>query len=213
MKISLLIADDHTLFRQGLARLLGDVTDFVVVAEAADGATAVARAVELAPDVALMDVHMPNVDGIEATRQIRTAHSKTQVVMLTVSDKDADLFGAIQAGARGYLLKNASAAEVSAAIRRVHAGEAMLSPILAARVLDELAGRTKARATDALSAREQEVLKLIAQGRSNKEIAAALALSENTVKTHVRHILDKLHLHGRAAAAAYAARSERDSKD
>jgi len=208
--IRVLIADDHTLLRQGLHRILADDPALSVVGEATDGLEAVARAAELAPDVVLMDVQMPGLNGIEATRRIRAACPAAQIIMLTVSDKDADLFGALKAGARGYLLKNAEAAQVLEAIHRVAHGEAFLPPTLAARVLDEFAAP---RSPDALTEREQMVLRLLAQGLGNKEIAARLALTENTVKTHVRHILEKLHLRSRTEAAAYAARTGLSSTD
>jgi len=208
--IRVLVADDHTLLRQGLRRILADDPALSVVGEATDGLEAVARAAELAPDVVLMDVQMPGLNGIEATRRIRAACPAAQIIMLTVSDKDADLFGALKAGARGYLLKNAEAAQVLEAIHRVAHGEAFLPPTLAARVLDEFAAP---RSPDALTEREQMVLRLLAQGLGNKEIAARLALTENTVKTHVRHILEKLHLRSRTEAAAYAARTGLSSTD
>ncbi len=211
--IRVLLADDHTLLRQGLRRILAEDPTLTVVGEAADGNEAVARACTLAPNVILMDVQMPGLNGIEATRRIREACPGTQVIMLTVSDKDADLLGALKAGARGYLLKNAEAQQVLEAIHRVVAGEAILPPALAARVLDEFVTLTAKQTpgaverTEALTEREAAVLRLVAQGLSNKEIAAYLSLSENTVKTHVRHILEKLHLRSRAEAAAYAART------
>ncbi len=217
--IRVLLADDHTLLRQGLRRILAEDPALIVVGEAADGNEAVARACALAPDVILMDVRMPGLNGIEATRRIREACPGTRVIMLTVSDKDADLFGALKAGARGYLLKNAEAQQVLEAIHRVAAGEAILPPALAARVLDEFAALTTkhppgtAAGTEALTEREVEVLRLVAQGLGNKEIAARLSLSENTVKTHVRHILEKLHLRSRAEAAAYAARAGLAAED
>lgn len=203
--IRILLADDHTLLRQGLRRILSEDSALSVVGEAADGLEAVARARALVPDVVLMDVQMPGLNGIEATRQIRDACPETRIIMLTVSDKDADLFGALKAGARGYLLKNAEAQQVLEAIHRVAAGEAILPPTLAARVLDEFAAPIGKTAI--LSEREVAVLRLVAQGLGNKEIATRLALSENTIKTHIRHILEKLHLRSRTEAAAYAVRT------
>lgn len=200
--IRVLIADDHTILRQGLRLIVTEDPAFAVVGEAANGEEAVARALELAPDIVLMDVQMPGMNGIEAARCIRAALPQTRIVMLTVSDKDQDLFGALRAGAKGYLLKSATACEVLEALRRVYVGEAILPPGLAARVLDEFAAPPKP--TEPLTGRETEIIQLIAQGLGNKEIAAALSLSENTVKTHVRHILDKLQLRSRAEAAAYA---------
>jgi len=215
-RIRILIADDHTLFRHGLRRILSDYDDLFVVAEAADGGEAVVLVERLQPDVVLMDVRMPGLSGPEATHRIRTAHPNTQVIMLTVSDRDEDLFASVKAGARGYLLKNAETAELIEAIRRVHAGEAVIAPPLAVRLLEEfgaLAEQATATsesvepAVDKLTEREVEVLRLVAQGLGNKEIADRLNLSEHTVKSHLRHILDKLHLRSRAHAAAYAVRA------
>jgi len=203
--IRILLADDHTLLRQGLRRILAEDPGLSVVGEAADGLEAVARARALVPDVVLMDVQMPGLNGIEATRQIRKVCPQTRIIMLTVSDKDADLFGALKAGARGYLLKNAEAQQVLEAIHHVAAGEAILPPTLAARVLDEFVA--PAEKAEALTEQEIAVLRLVAQGLSNNEIAARLVLSENTIKTHIRHILEKLHLRSRAEAAAYAVRA------
>ncbi len=212
-KISVLIADDHTLFRHGLRRLLGDYDDLTVVGEAADGTEAVALVKRLRPHVVLMDVQMPGLPGPEATRQIRSAHPKTQVIMLTVSDRDEDLFESVKAGARGYLLKNVETAELIEAIRRVHAGEAVIAPALAVRLLEEFGALAQQAppppqpSPQALTEREIEVLRLVAQGLGNKEIADRLHLSEHTVKSHLRNILDKLHLRSRAHAAAYAVRA------
>jgi DNA-binding NarL/FixJ family response regulator len=203
--IRVLIADDHTVLRHGLRLILNEADDLRIVGEASDGEQAVALALELEPDVVLMDVNMPGVDGIEATRRIRAARPETYILVLTVSDRDKDLVEAMRAGARGYLLKKAESGEVLEAIRRVAAGEAILSTTALARVLDELA--SPASSPEKLTARETEVLGLIAQGLGNKEIALALHISENTVKTHVRHILEKLNLRSRTEAATYAVRS------
>jgi len=203
--IRVLIADDHTILRQGLRLILAEDPALTLVGEAADGEEAVLRALDLTPDVVLMDVQMPGLSGIEAARRIRAARPEIRILMLTVSDQDEDLFGALRAGARGYLLKDAEAQEVLEAIHRVHQGEAILPPALAARVLDEFAA--PAREPEALTRREVEVIRLLARGLGNKEIATALSISENTVKTHVRHILDKLGLRSRAEAAAYAVHS------
>lgn len=204
--IKVLITDDHTLFRQGLRRVLADYDDVTVVGEAADGEEALALAAELFPDVVLMDVSMPGIGGVEAARRLRQAHPAIQIIMLTVSDKDQDLFASIKAGAHGYLLKNVQTAELIEAIRRVCAGEAIVAPAMAVRLLDEFGSLTKkaVSAPDALTDRETQVLRLVAQGLGNKQIAAELSLSEHTVKSHLRHILDKLHLRSRAQAAAYA---------
>lgn len=213
-RINILIADDHTLFRHGLRRILGDYDDLRVVGEASDGGEAVTLVEQLQPDVVLMDVQMPRLSGPEATRRIRAAHPNTQVIMLTVSDRDEDLFASVKAGARGYLLKNAETAELIEAIRRVHAGEAIIAPALAVRLLEEFGALAEQAApkpitpsVDKLSQREIEVLRLVAQGLGNKEIADRLHLSEHTVKSHLRNILDKLHLRSRAHAAAYAVRA------
>ncbi len=207
--IKVLIADDHTLFRQGLQRLLTESDDLVVVGEAVNGEEAVALARQLEPDVALMDVTMPGIGGVEAARRLRQAQSQVQVIMLTVSDKDEHLFASIKAGAHGYLLKNAQRAELIEAIRRVCAGEAIIAPAMAVRLIEEFSTLSQPSEPEAegLTDREIEVLRLVAQGLGNKQIAAELSLSEHTVKTHLRHILDKLHLRSRAQAAAYAART------
>lgn len=200
--IRVLIADDHSILREGMRLILSADPSFNVVGEATNGEDAVTRAQQLLPDVVLMDVHMPGMNGIEATRRIRTTLPQVRVMILTVSDKDEDLFGAIRAGAKGYLLKNSEASQVLDAIRRLANGEAVLPPALAARVLDEFAAPLQAQET--LTEREIEIIRLVAQGLGNKEIATKLSLSENTVKTHVRHILDKLQLRSRSEAAAYA---------
>lgn len=207
-KTRILIADDHNLFRRGLIRILADYDDLEVVGEAAGGEEAVKLVTQLHPDVVLMDVGMPDLSGVEATRQIQATHPQTRVIMLTVSDRDEDLFASIKAGARGYLLKNAQTAELVEAIRRVYAGEAVIAPSMAVRLLEEFGALTREAPqelqTDELTAREIDVLRLVAQGLANKEIAEELGLSEYTVKTHLRNILDKLHLRSRAHAAAYA---------
>jgi DNA-binding NarL/FixJ family response regulator len=209
--IRLLIVDDHNLFRQGLIRILGDYEQLQIVGQAANGRDALALVEQLQPDVVLMDVNMPVLSGPDAVRQIRARHPTLPVVMLTVSERDEDLFDAIRAGAQGYLLKNVGAAELIDALQRVHAGEAILAPSMAVRLLEEFralaeqAPQEPDRAqVDELSERELDVLRLVAQGLSNREIADALGLSEHTVKTHLANILDKLHLRSRAHAAAYA---------
>lgn len=202
--INVLIVDDHAVLRHGLRLILQEDPDLVVVGEAAAGAEAVTQALSLAPDVVLMDIELPDMSGIEATRRIRATCPQTRILILTVSDRNEDLLGAFKAGARGYLLKHMESKEVLTAIHRVAAGEAILPPNLAARLLNELAepGPTPEDLTD----RERDVLGYVAQGLGNKEIAAALKISENTVKTHVRHIMSKLNLRSRAEAAAYAVR-------
>lgn len=205
--IRVLVVDDHALFREGLRRILEEAPDMEVVALAADGRQAVEEALRCRPDVVLMDVKMPGTDGVAATRAIREALPETQVIMLTVSDRDEDLFGAIKAGARGYLLKNVQEGQLLEAIRRVSQGEAMLSPHLALRLLDELAQGRRPAQEASLTERELQILHLASQGLTNREIANRLHLSVHTVKTHVRHLLDKLHARNRAEATAKAFQS------
>ncbi len=209
--IRLLIVDDHHLFRQGLTRILEDFPQLSVVGQAPDGAEALALVDALQPDVVLMDLNMPVLSGPDATRRLNASHPATPVIILTVSERDEDLFDAIKAGARGYLLKNVGMAELIDAVQRVHAGEAIIAPSMAARLLDEfrkVAEQAPAELVSVevgdLSERELEVLRLVAQGMSNREIADALSLSEHTVKSHLANILAKLHLRSRAHAAAYA---------
>ena len=200
--IKVLIADDHAVLRHGLRLILHETPDLTVVGEAANGEEAVELTQELQPDVVLMDLNMPILTGVEATHRIRASHSDVHVVILTISKKDKDLIEAIKAGAKGYLLKSAESGEVVEAIRRVVAGEAILPPALMARVLDELTNPSPTPGI--LTNREREILKLVAQGLGNKAIASTLYISENTVKTHMRHIMEKLNLSNRAEAAAYA---------
>ena len=208
--IRVLIADDQALFRRGLHVVLGGEDGIEVVAEAENGEEAVERARELAPDVVLMDVRMPRLNGIEAARQIRAEVPTTKILMLTVSDEEDDLYEAIKAGANGYLLKEISVEEVADSIRAVMQGQSLLSPSMASKLLNEFNALVK-RAEDkqqfagpVLTNREMEVLRLVAKGMSNREIATDLYISENTVKNHVRNILEKLHLHNRMEAVIYA---------
>ncbi len=209
--IRLLIVDDHNLFRQGLIRILEDFPQLVVVGQAADGAEALAMVDAARPDVVLMDLNMPVLSGPDATRRLHDHHPDTPVIILTVSERDEDLFDAIKAGARGYLLKNVAMEELIDAVQRVHAGEAIIAPSMAGRLLAEfrkVAGQSPAEPSlveiGDLSEREVEVLRLVAQGLPNREIAEALNLSEHTVKSHLANILAKLQLRSRAHAAAYA---------
>lgn len=206
-----LIVDDQVLFREGLAGLLATQPDLTVVGEASDGEQAVAMAREQRPDLILMDIQMPRMNGLEATRLIQRELPEVRVVVLTVSDDDDDLFEAIKAGATGYLLKNMRAQALFDRLRGVFRGEAALSPVLAARVLEEFARqRQEAPAQPAedagLTERERAVLQLVINGASNREIAARLEIAESTVKRHLHNILEKLHLENRAQAAAYALR-------
>ncbi len=215
--ITILIADDHQIFREGLARVLNDVPEMTVVARASNGEEAVARATETKPNVILMDLNMPGVDGVEATRRLRVAQPQSHILMLTVSEQEQDLFAAIRAGARGYLLKSMASDDLVDAIRRANAGEAIVAPVMAAKLLDEFAALSAAThwresGGEDLSQRERDVLRLIAQGLSNKEIGAALSLSPHTIKAHLRSILDKLQLRNRAEVAAWAARHDPPKK-
>ncbi len=212
--IRVLIVDDHALFRRGLQMVLEGETDIDVVGEASDGHEAVERAESTTPDVVLMDVRMPKRTGIEATRAIKDTLPSTKILMLTISDEEADLYEAIKAGASGYLLKEISIEEVADAVRAVHAGQSLISPSMASKLLSEFA--TMVKRTDErqsylaprLTARELEVLKLVAHGASNRDVARELVISENTVKNHVRNILEKLHLHSRMEAVVYAVREK-----
>ena len=212
--IRVLICDDHALFRRGLTMVLESEDGIEVVGEAEDGSEAVTKAEELAPDVVLMDVRMPRVSGIEATRTIAENVPTTKILMLTVSDEEDDLYDAIKAGASGYLLKEISIEEVASAIRAVVSGQSLISPSMASKLLTEFSNLSK-RAderqsvpTPRLTDRELEVLKLVAQGLTNRDIAGELYISENTVKNHVRNILEKLHLHSRMEAVVYAVREK-----
>ena len=207
--VRLLIVDNHTLFRQGLVSLLGSEPGMQVIGEAGSGEEALQLAAQLKPDVILMDVKMPGMGGVEATRRLLASMPQTRVMMLTVSEEEESLLAAIQAGARGYILKNADADELLQAIQRVHAGEAIISPGMTLRLFETLRSGGLPAAMPAalpLTGRELDVFRLLAQGASNREIAQALTVTENTVKTHVRNILDKLELRNRSEVAAYARR-------
>jgi two-component system NarL family response regulator len=187
--------------------------DLEIVGEATDGDEAIERAAETLPDVVLMDVRMPGLGGIEATRRIRNAQPNTKIVMLTVSEDEEDLFAALRAGASGYLLKELSIEEVAGTVRAVARGQAVVSPSMAAKLLNEfnlLSRRVAEQRGDAprLTDRELEVLRLVAKGMSNKEIAGELVIAENTVKNHVRNILEKLELRTRMEAAMFAVREK-----
>ena len=205
--IRVLIVDDHAIVRKGIRALLSEAGGFEVVGEAEDGQAAVLQAQESAPDVILMDLLMPRMDGIEATRQITSRQPKTRVLVLTSFAADNKVFPAIKAGAVGYLLKDSSPGDLVRAIRQVHRGEPSLHPTIARKLLQEIARPPELQpAPEALTDREMTVLRLIAQGLSNQEIADRLAVSEATVRTHVSRILGKLHLASRTQAALYAVR-------
>jgi DNA-binding NarL/FixJ family response regulator len=205
----LLLADDHPLFREGLRGLL-EARGIEVVGDARDGREAVELTAMLKPDVVLMDLAMPELNGLAATRLISAGGSGARVVILTASDEDADLFEAIKSGAQGYLLKNVSSAELFRLLDSVAAGEPAFTPGLARKLLGEFATPARAPRTptpDVLTEREREVLDLLVQGiTSNRDLAERLVVSENTVKYHLRNILDKLHVQNRAQVVAYAAR-------
>lgn len=207
--IRVMVVDDHALVRRGLAAVLAAEPGFDVVGEAGDGAAAIECASTLRPDVILMDVRMPGVSGLEATRQILAALPQTKIVMLTMTEDEEAVFEAVKGGAQGYLLKTVEPDELFVAVRGVMQGEAALSNTLATKLVHEFARRAQEPATPApsrkaLSPPEKTILALVADGKSNKEIAAILGLAENTVKNHVKNILEKLHLENRVQAAVYA---------
>jgi len=212
--IRVVIVDDHALFRRGLDLVLSEEPDIKVVGEAADGIEAVHRAEEIAPDVVVMDVRMPRSTGIEAARRIRERLPDTKVIMLTVSDSEEDLYAAVKAGASGYLLKEISIEELADAVRAVARGHSLISPSMASKLLSEFnalvqqAEERQRSLLPSLTDRELDVLKLVAKGLSNREISEELYISENTVKNHVRNILEKLHLHSRMEAVVYAMREK-----
>ncbi|HTD51084.1 MAG TPA: response regulator transcription factor [Acidimicrobiia bacterium] len=211
--IRVLLADPHALFRRGVRLVLEDEIDIEVVGEAGDGLDAVERIVELVPDLVLIDVGMPGVSGIEATRRVRALVPSVKVAILTVSEKDEDLFAAVRAGATGYLLKEVSIEELPEAVRAVARGHSLISPTMASRLLSEfnaLSRRVEEERGNVprLSDRELEVLRLVARGFSNRDIATELVIAENTVKNHVRNILEKLQLRSRMEAAMYAVREK-----
>ncbi|MDF1553159.1 MAG: response regulator transcription factor [Deferrisomatales bacterium] len=205
--IRVLVVDDHAVVRAGIRALLAEVDDMEVVGEAGNGGDALQLAEALYPDVILMDLVMPEIDGIQAIRQIQQRRPSSKILALTSFSSDDKVFPAIKAGALGYLLKDTDPRDLVAAIRRVHRGESSLHPRIARKVLMELsqAGRRKA-APQPLTEREIDVLELIARGLTNQEIADRLCVSETTVRTHVSNILGKLHLTNRVQAALYALR-------
>lgn len=204
--ITVLLVDDHAVVRQGVRAFLTTQSDITVIGEAGSGEEAIKLTEQYVPDVILMDLIMPSMDGVEATRRVKHVSPRSQIVVLTSYHEDEHIFPALKAGALSYILKDVSAEELGSAVRKAAAGEAVLHPRVAARVIKELQGR-RADALNPfteLSERELEVLKLIADGMSNAEIAAKLVLSEKTIKGHVSNILGKLHLVDRTQAAVYA---------
>jgi NarL family two-component system response regulator LiaR len=206
-KIRVLIVDDHQVVRQGLRTFLEIQEDVLVVGEAGDGQTAVEMVRQLRPNVVLMDLVMPRLDGISATRQVKALGAEVKVIALTSFTEDDKVFPAIQAGASSYLLKDVSPDDLVEAIRAVHRGEARLHPDIARKLMEQVARQVPASREprlEELTDRETEVIRLVAQGRSNQEIAGELVISEKTVKTHVSNILGKLNLEDRTQLAIYA---------
>jgi DNA-binding NarL/FixJ family response regulator len=209
--IRVLLVDDHALFRKGIASLLAAEPGFEVVGEAQDGLQAVERARELMPDLVVMDLNMPRAGGSEATRRILEELPYIKIVILTVSEDDQDLFEAVRCGAHGYLLKKIEPKALFDTLCGVMRGEASISRMMAAKLMGEFSRQNTRVASGAerrpeLSPRERDVLEFVAQGKSNKEIAAALDIAENTVKNHLKNILEKLHLENRVQAATFALR-------
>ena len=212
--IRVLVVDDHLVVRKGIGALLATEPDIEVVGEARDGAEAIAEAARLQPDVILMDLVMPQMDGIAAIERILASQPKARIMVLTSFDADDKVFPAIRAGALGYTLKDFGPAELVRAIQRVHRGESSLHPTIARKVLHELAHPPAHPPTsEPLSEREVEVLRLVAHGESNQQIAAALGISDATVRTHMSNILSKLHMASRTQAALYALREGLASLD
>lgn len=206
-ELRIVVADDHPLYRRGLAALLDAQPGWLVVAQADTGLSAVAAAAEYMPDVVVMDLHMPELDGVEATRQVITNGPSVAVLILTMFDDDDSVFTAMRAGARGYLLKGADQAEIVRAVTAIGSGEAIFGPTVAQRIVEFFAAPRPAHVTQVfpeLTAREHEVLDLIAAGRSNADIAARLVLSHKTVRNHVSNIFTKLQVADRATAIVRA---------
>ena len=202
-----LIADDQTLFRSGLARLLAEDARITLVGQANDGVEAVKKAASLKPDVVLMDLKMPNMDGVEATAKIVAAQPEIKVLILTTFDTDNYVLQALRAGASGYVLKDAEPAAISSSIMAILSGERVMAGAVANRVLDMLTGAsTPQEFYDGLTSREVEILKLMAMGQANKQIAFTLKISEKTVRNHISHIYEKLQIYDRAQAVVYAVR-------
>lgn len=209
MKNTILIADDHILFREGLRNIFNRWEDFEVVGEAQNGREAVQLVQELLPDIVLMDIIMPEMDGIEATRRISRTCPAVSVVILTVSEDENNLFEAVKNGAKGYVLKDTPSRRLHDQLRGVLRGEAALSGVMADKILNEfkdpkIAAAEQAAAVEPLTDREQQVLRLVAEGLTNAEIGERLAISENTVKKYLHNILSKLQLNNRVEAALYA---------
>ena len=206
--IKILVVDDHEVVRDGISVMMGRQRDFAVVGEASNGLEAIEKVQDLHPDIVLMDLRMPQMNGVEAMRRIRSEDSEVKFIVLTTYDNDEYIFDAIEAGAKGYLLKDASREELFQAVRAVHRGESLIEPGVAAKILDRLAQLSRRSSqpsvAELLSERETEVLQLMASGSPNKAIAAALSISESTVKTHVANIFQKLEVNQRTEAVTKA---------
>ncbi len=214
--IRTMIVDDHALFRRGLEMVLEGEPDIDLVGQASDGAEAVEKAAASLPDIVLMDIRMPRSNGIEACRAMKEAAPSAKIVILTISDEEEDLFEAIRAGASGYLLKDIPLDEVADTVRAVHGGQSLINPSMAGKLLTEFAAlarrdeeeRAQEVPAPRLTEREMQVLKLVARGMNNRDIAKELFISENTVKNHVRNILEKLQIHSRMEAVMVAVREK-----
>jgi DNA-binding NarL/FixJ family response regulator len=210
--IRVLVVDDQELFRRGLTMLLAIEPGIEVIGEAGDGVEGTSLAASAAPDVVLLDIRMPKRSGIEACLAIKEAVPITKIIMLTVSDEEADLYEAVKSGASGYLLKDSSIEEVAQAVRVVADGQSLISPSMAVKLIDEFKQMSRPERDHVpglrLTDRELEVLRLVARGMNNREIAKDLYISENTVKNHVRNILEKLQLHSRMEAVMYAVKAK-----
>lgn len=206
-KIRILVADDHTLIRRGIVGLINAQPDMEVVGEAGSGKEAMQETRRASPGIVLMDIGMPDIDGLAATRDIRKQFPQVQVLILTMHDREDYLFQALRAGAAGYILKGADVQDLLSAIRSVHQGDVYLYPTVTKKLLADYLGRVESQAGyDNLTERERDVLRLIAQGKTTTEIAQILSLSPHTVQTHRDHIMEKLNLHRKAELIKYAIR-------
>ncbi|MCG2786420.1 MAG: response regulator transcription factor [Anaerolineae bacterium] len=207
-RIRVMVVDDHSLFRRGLIGLLEEMPEFLVVGEASNGQEAVEKIQEALPDVLLLDINMPVMDGIQGLDAIRKLRPEQKILMLTISQNDDDLIDAIVAGANGYLLKNTEPEVLRNTIQQIFAGNAVLAPEITNKVLQAVRRSKTERSRGLLSEREIDVLKCLARGQTTSQIAGTLFISENTVKTHIRHILEKMEVNNRAEAVARAAQME-----